>query len=367
MWAMASVDSMVPEDHPVRRLRPLVQRVLADLNTDFDALYGPMGRPSIPPERLLKSMLLMALFSVRSERQFCEQLRYNMLFRWFLDLDLGESVFDASTFSKNRQRLLDGDVGRKFFEAVLELSEARSLMSSDHFSVDGTLIEAAASTKSFRPKGEKEGDSNGFADFKGTKRTNETHESRTDAEARLYRKGRGREAKLSFMAHVLMENRTGLVADFEVTSATGTAEREAAIRMLNRERDRRHKRKARKRPGKSAKGKERGRRLTVAADKAYDTRDFVRACREAGWTPHVAQNQSARRRSAIDGRTTAQPGYAASTKARMLIEKIFGWSKTIGGFRRTRFKGLDRTEVAGFMVVSAYNLTRIERMTRIAA
>jgi transposase len=365
---MASVDSMVPADHPVRRLRPLVQRVLADLNADLDALYGPMGRPSIPPERLLKSMLLMALFSVRSERQLCEQLGYNMLFRWFLDLDLGEPVFDASTFSKNRQRLLDGDVGRKFFEAVLGLSEARSLMSSDHFSVDGTLIDAAASTKSFRPKGEKEGDSNGFADFKGTKRTNETHESRTDAEARLYRKGRGREAKLSFMAHVLMENRSGLVADFELTSATGTAEREAAIRMLNRERERRRKRNGRKRQSKSAKGpKERGRTLTVAADKAYDTRDFVRACREAGWTPHVAQNQNARRRSAIDGRTTAQPGYAASTKARMLIEKIFGWSKTIGGFRRTRLKGTDRTCVAGFMVMSAYNLTRIERMTRIAA
>lgn len=370
MLALVSVDSMVPSDHPLRHLRPLVQRALAELDPVFDEMYADGGRPSVPPERLLKAMLLMALFSVRSERQFCEQLGYNMLFRWFLDMDLTEVPFDASTFSKNRERLLEHDVARRFFDAVRDLPDAQELMKSEHFSVDGTLIEACASTKSFRPKDEEAGDNNGFADFKGTSRSNDTHESKTDPEAKLFRKGRGREAKLSYMAHVLMENRHGLVSDFELTEASGTAERDAALEMLDRERARReHRRKKQKRKQSSASKRKnrKGRRMTLAADKGYDTRDFVRACRERRITPHVAQNQHARRRSSIDGRTTTHPGYKVSAKARLLIEKIFGWAKTIGGFRRSRFRGRARTRAAGLFVVSAFNLLRIAKLQPLAA
>lgn len=361
MLALVSLEELVPADHPLRRLKPLTHRALQALDSVFDEMYADSGRPSVPPERLLKAMLLMALFSVRSERQFCEQLRYNMLFRWFLDMDMTEEPFDASTFSKNRQRMLDHDVARQFFDAVVEVADEQGLLSSEHFSVDGSLIRAWGSTKSFRPKDDDSGDNNGFADFAGTKRTNDTHESKTDPDARLYRKGRGKEAHLSYMGHVLMENRHGLATDFELTEANGTAEREAGLDMVEREQQRRarKRRKAKNKQRKASKKRNRkGRRITVAADKAYDTRNFVRGCRDRGATPHVAQ----KKHSAIDGRTTHHPGYRVSGTSRLLIEKIFAWLKTIGGFRRSRFRGCPRTRAAGLMATAAFNLLRITKL-----
>lgn len=361
MLALVSPDSMVPPDHPIRDLRDLVQPILRELDPVFDAMYAETGRPSVPPERLLKAMLLMALFSIRSERQLCEQLGYNMLYRWFLDMDMTEKPFNASSFSKNRDRMLEHDVARRFFDAVRDAADARGLMSSDHFSVDGTLIEAWASTKSFRPKDDDSGDNNGFADFRGKKRSNETHESKTDPESRLWRKGRGREAKLSYMGHALMENRNGLISDFEVTTTSGKAEREAAGEMMERERRRRRKKRKQSKSSRKRNTKK-GRRLTLAADKGYDTKDFVRVCRGLRFTPHVAQNIHARRSSAIDGRTTRHGGYRMSSRKRLLIEKIFGWMKTVGGFRRTRFRGRARTRASGLMVAAAYNLIRIVKL-----
>lgn len=364
MLALVSLDSFVPPDHALRRMRPLVQRVLAELDPVFDQMYASGGRPSVPPERLLKAMLLMALYSVRSERLFCEQLRYNMLYRWFLDMDIMDVPFDASTFSKNRDRLLEQDVARRFFEVVVELAREDGLLSSDHFSVDGTLVEAWASQKSFRPKDDDSDDNNGFADFRGKKRSNDTHESKTDPESRNYRKGFGREAKLSYMGHVLMENRNGLVTDFELTQADGHAERDAAADMLDRERERRERRKKKskkKRQQASRRKNRKGRRITLGADKGYDAKEFIRRCRERRVTPHIAQNLSGRR-SAIDRRTTHHPGYRLSSTARLLIEKVFGWAKTIGGFRRTRFRGKRRTRAAGLMVMAAFNLLRITKL-----
>lgn len=360
LLALVSPESLVPPDHPLRRVRQLVQPVLRELDPVFDAMYADTGRPSVPPERLLKGMLLMALFSIRSERQLCEQLRYNMLYRWFLDMDMTEEPFDASTFSKNRERMLEHDLAGEFFASVRDAADDLGFMSSEHFSADGTLLEAWASAKSFRPKDDDTGDNNGFADFKGTRRTNDTHESKTDPESRLYRKGRGKEAKLAYMGHALMENRHGLIADFEVTTATGTAEREAAISLLDRERARRKQK--RKQQKSSRRRNKKGRRLTLAADKGYDTRDFVRACRERRVTPHVAQNQHARRRSAIDRRTTTHPGYRISGRKRLLIEKIFGWMKTIGGSRRSRFRGRARTRSSCLIVAAAYNLLRLSKL-----
>lgn len=362
MLAMVSLESLVPPDHPLRKMRPLVDEALRNLDPLFDQMYAEGGRPSVPPERLLKAMVLMALYSVRSERQFCEQLGYNMLFRWFLGMDMTDRPFDASTFSKNRERLLEHQVARRFFDAVVDQAAAAGLLGSDHFSVDGTLIEAWGSTKSFRPKDDDSRDNNGFADFKGTKRSNETHESKTDPESRLYRKGRGREAKLSYMGHALMENRNGLMTGFELTEASGYAERAAALDMVDREKNRRERKKKRKQRKASRRKNKKRRTMTLAADKGYDTRDFVRDCRERHITPHVAQNQHARRRSAIDGRTTRHPGYRLSATARLLIEKIFGWMKTVGGFRRSRFRGRARTRASGLMVAATYNILRMIKL-----
>jgi len=348
MLALVSIDSMVPERHPLRQVKPVVDDILRGLSPTFDAMYAEGGRPSIPPERLLKSMLLMAFFSVRSERLLAEAVGYNMLFRWFLDMDLTEPAFDASTFAKNRDRLLEHDVARLFFDAVVAHARGKGWLSSEHFSVDGTLIEAWASMKSFRPKDDDKGDNNGFGDFKGTKRSNDTHESKTDPEAKLFRKGKGHEAKLAYMEHALMENRNGLVVDVEVTQATGTAEREAAIAMLERER--------------ASRGTPAPRRVTVAADKAYDVRSFIARCRALRVTPHVAQNVHARRSSGIDRRTTHHLGYAASTVLRRLIEKIFGWQKTTGGLRRSRFRGLKRTSFFAMISTAAFNLIRMTKM-----
>ncbi len=265
-------------------------------------------------------------------------------------MDMTDRPFDATAFSHNRERLLEHDCAGHFLQGTVTFARERDLMSDDHFSVDGSLIEAWASMKSFRPKGEDDGDNNGFADFKGTKRSNETHESKTDPEAKLFRKGRGKEAKLAYMGHVLMENRNGLIADFSLTEASGTAERNAGLDMARRE----QKRRRRRRP--------RTPRMTLAGDKNYDTRAFVRQCRNARVTPHVAQFQHARRSSAIDGRTTRHPGYAMSQTARLLIEKIFGWMKTIAGFRRSRYRGRRRTALAGTVVAATYNLLRITKL-----
>jgi len=344
MLCLLSPEQSVPADHPLRASRALADEALFALEDVFDAMYADGGRPSVPPERLLKASLLIALYSVRSERQLCEQLQYNLLFRWFLDMDMLEPAFDASTFSKNRERMMEHDLAAIFFATIRQ--QASDLMSREHFSVDGTLLEAWASMKSFRPKDDDSDDNNGWADFRGKKRSNDTHESKTDPEARLFRKGRGQEAKLCFMAHALMENRYGLLMDLRVTEATGTAERETALEMLREHVET---------------------RATVGADKGYDTRDFVAESRAAGVTPHVAKNEHARRRSAIDGRTTRHQGYRISQTIRMTIERIFGWTKTTAGFRRTRFRGRRKTQFAAHLTGAAYNLLRVSRLRTCAA
>lgn len=359
MLALVSLESRVPPDHPLRAVKALVDAMLASMSADFDEAYSIRGRPSIPPERLLKAMLLMALYTVRSERLFCEQLTYNMLFMWFLDMDLQESAFDHSVFSKNRERFLDADLVGKFFSRVVELARSGSLMSDEHFSVDGTLLEAWGSLKSFRPKDDDSDDNNGFGDFKGTKRSNDTHESKTDPDAKLYRKGQGKEAKLSYMGHILMENRNGLIVEVEVTEASGTAERTAALDMLDRNAkgDESHTQDDAEGPS-----KRRNRTRTVGADKAYDTKDFVERLRDRGVTPQVAQNANSRRSSNIDGRTTRHPGYKVSQTKRMLIEGIYGWMKEIGGSRRSRYRGRDPTALWFRVAATAFNLIRIPKL-----
>lgn len=340
---VGSVEERIPAGHPARRIKALADSALATLEPTFTAMYAQVGRPSVPPERLLKAQLLIALYSVRSDRQFCEQLEYNLLFRWFLDLEMDEESFDASTFSQNRKRLLRHEVAEQFLAAVVSEAKKAHLLSADHFSLDGTLIEAWASLKSFRPKGEPpRGDGNGWSDFRGSHRSNDTHESKTDPEAKLMRKGDGQEARLCFSGNVLMENRNGLLLDLRVSQATGMAERQEGLELLR-----------------TVKGK---RRKTVGADKGYDTKDFVASCRELGLTPHVAQNQHARRRSAIGSRTTRHPGYNVSQVVRRRIESIFGWLKTYGGLRKTRFRGVAKVQLAARIAAAAYNLLRLSRL-----
>jgi transposase len=336
MLCLVSPESRVPQDHPLRPLKMLADEALKGLSRAFGRMYGKTGRPSIPPETLLKSTLLMALYSVRSERLFCEMLDYNLLFRWFLDMDMMEESFHHSGFSHNRQRLIEHDVARKFLRETVRLAQDRGLMSDEHFSVDGTMIEAWASMKSFRPKDEDDGDGNGWSDFRGKPRKNDTHESKTDPEARLYRKGKGKEAKLCYLGHALMENRNGLLVDVEVTEATGTAEREAALTMLDRSTDS-------------------TRRKTLGADAGYDSKDFAAECRERSTTPHVAQKQH----SAIDSRTTRHGGYTASQRVRKRIESIFGWGKSVGGLRKTRYRGLLPNRHFASLLGASYNLLRI--------
>jgi transposase len=314
-------------------------------------MYSHTGRPSIPPERVLKSLLLIALYSVRSERQFCEQLDYNLLYRWFLDMDLMEDSFDPTVFTKNRERLMAHEVGRLFFDQGVKQARASGLMSDDHFTVDGTLIDAWASLKSFRPKGEDpkdrptDGDrGNPTIDFRGEKRSNKTHESTTDPESRLLRKSLGDKARLCFGAHALMENRHGLLLDLLVTPSVGVTEEEAALTLLKRQARRRIKPK------------------TLGADKGYDTQDFVTALRSRKITPHVAANTERRGGSAIDGRTTRHETYKISLRIRKRVEEIFGWMKVTGGFRKTRYKGVTRTGLAGFLVGTAYNLLRMAKL-----
>jgi transposase len=345
---VGSIDDHIPQRHPIRPLKTLADRALASMNETFESMYAQIGRPSVPPERLLKAQLLIALFSVRSDRQFCEQLEYNLLFRWFLDMDLDEPAFDASTFSQNRERLIRHRAGEEFLAAVVREAQSQHLLSEDHFSVDGTLIQAWASLKSFRPKDEPPGDSNGWSNYKGEKRSNDTHESKTDPDARLARKGNGQEAKLSFCENILMENRHGLIVDVDLTIADGKAEREGALRLLQRQ------------------GRRRARR-TLAADKGFDTRAFVDACRELGFTPHVARNQHRRHFSAIDGRTTRHRGYGISMIVRRRIEQIFGWLKSCGGLRKTRFRGLLKVSLDAYLTAAAYNLLRMARLKTVPA
>jgi len=341
-------DQKVPQEHPIRSIKPIVDRALLKLSPVFNQMYKKIGRPSIPPEHLLKASLLIALYSVRSERQFCERLEYDLLFKWFLDQNIDTPAFDASTFSKNRERLLAHDVARQFFDAVLAEARERELLSDEHFTVDGTLLEAWASMKSVQPRDggspPTRGGRDWDVDYRGEQRSNETHASTTDPEARLMRKGLGKETKLCFAGHVLMENRNGLVVDIDLTQATGRAEREAALRMLDRL------------PPKK-------RRLTLGGDKGYDTREFVAELRQRKVTPHVAQNQSGRR-SAIDGRTTNHGGYRVSQRVRKRVEEIFGWVKTVGGGRKLRYIGLKPNRLWAEFTAAGYNLVRMVRIER---
>jgi transposase len=305
-------------------------------------MYAEGGRPSIPPEHLLKACLLIALYSIRSERQFCERLRYDLLFKWFLDLNIMDKTFDASVFAKNKARLLEHNVAREFLGQVVEEARRRRLLSEDHFTVDGTLLEAWASLKSFHPKDDVKpptgGEKNPSVDFRGQQRTNDTHQSTTDSEARLARKGSGKEAKLCFAGHVLMENRNGLVVDVTLTQATGTAEREAALDLISNV------------PNNG--------RITLGADKNYDTEDFIRVCRGWNVTPHVARRQF----SKLDRRTTRHPGYEVSQRIRKRVEEIFGWIKTVGEGRKLRYKGKERNQLWMEFTVAAYDLVRMAKL-----
>lgn len=342
MLALLSIEDRIPPDHPLRPIKAIADEALAELDGQFNDMYQEGGRASVPPERLLKAVILMALFSIRSERQLVQQVDYNMLFRWFLDMDLVEPVFNHSVFSKNRDRLLEQDIATSFLVEVVAIARKRRLLSEDHFSVDGSLIQAWGSMKSFRPKDEDDGgDNNGWSDFRGQKRSNQTHQSKTDPDAKLFRKGPGRESKLAHTMHALMDNREGIITDFEVTEANGKCEREAAERMCERLRQRR---KA---------------RVTLGADRGYDVRSFVAALRAMNVTPHVAQKK---KYSAIDGRTTRHPGYSVSISTRRRVEELFGWLKTIAGLRKSRFRGRPKTAWYAKLSVVAYNILRIARL-----
>lgn len=356
LFSYVDLEARVRGDHPLRVIRRLVEAALEALSEDFSELYSGMGRPSIPPEMLLRAMLLQAFYSIRSERQLMERLEFDLLFRWFVGLGVDDPAWDHSTFSKNRDRLLEGAIAARFLAAVLAQPGVKRLLSTDHFSVDGTLIEAWASLKSFKPKASggddappppSSGGRNAEVDFKGQTRSNQTHESTTDPEARLYRKGAGMEARLCFIGHTLMENRSGLIVDACLTPADGHAERIAALAMIEPRADR-------------------PRSISLGADKAYDTRDFVNELRSMNVRPHVAQNTNGRR-SAIDGRTTRHAGYAMSQTIRKRIEEGFGWIKTIAGQRKTRFRGRDRVGWAFTFAAAAYNLVRLPKLLEASA
>src|ERR1700739_1648413 len=349
-FSYVRLEERIPRDHPLRSIRALADEALAKLNRRFEGLYSTMGRPSIAPEMLLRATLLQAFFSVRSERMLMEQINYNLLFRWFVGLPMDAEVWHPTVFTHNRDRLLEAEVAHEFLAALLGLPRVKKLLSSEHFSVDGTLIDAWASMKSFRPKdgsGEPPAPGrNGERDFHNEKRSNETHASTTDPDARLYRKGPGQSAKLAYLGHVMMENRHALVIDTRLTLATGTAEREAALEMVA------------DRPG--------NHRITLGADKAYDVAEFIADLREYNVTPHVAQNTT-KRRSAIDGRTTRHPGYVVSGRVRKRIEEVFGWSKAAAGFRKTHHRGLARVGWMFTLTATAYNLVRLPKLVGVVA
>ena len=342
MFSYLSPEKRVPAEHPLRRIREMVDRVLTEMSPRFARLYADVGRPSIAPERLLRALLLQIFYSVRSERLLMEQLDYNLLFRWFVGLAMDEPVWNHAVFSKNRERLLNEEIAEGFFQRVLGL--AQPYLSDEHFTVDGTLIEAWASQKSFRRKDEGPGPSDGNrpADFHGEKRTNDTHQSTTDPEARLYKKSAGSEAKLAYLGHALMENRHGLLVKMRVTQATGTAERDAALRMIQ------------PRAGTQ--------RITLGGDKNYDTRELVRKLRKSNVTPHVAQNLERRGGSAIDERTTRHLGYAISQQKRKRIEQSFGWMKIIGMLKKVKLRGRAKVSWLFTFVGAAYNLYRLGRL-----
>jgi transposase len=348
MFSYLSPEQRIPANHPLRAVRAFTDQALKGMTEKFAVLYSTTGRPSIPPEKLLRALLLQLLYSVRSERMLMEQLNYNLLFRWFVGLNSDEPVWDATVFSKNRDRLLDGDIAEDFFDEILAQAEAADLLSAEHFTVDGTLIEAWASQKSFQPKDREgkppeQGDDPGnpTVNFHGEKRSNQTHQSTTDPEARLAKKSAGKEAKLSYAGHALMENRNGLIVNVRLTQATGTAEREAAMEMVE-----------------DITGDH---RVTVGADKAYDTRDLVRQMRECNATPHVARNDT-NRRSAIDNRTTRHTGYQVSQRKRKLIEEFFGWLKTVAMLRKTRHRGIRKVGWMFTFAAAAFNLIRMRNL-----
>jgi transposase len=348
LFTFTGLEKFVPSDHPLRSVKTLVDDSLRSLNGLFNEIYADTGRASIAPEKLLRALLLQVFYSVRSERMLMEQIRYNMLFRWFVGLAMDDAVWDHSVFSKNRDRLLEHEVIEAFFAEVMKRADKAGLLSREHFSVDGTLIQAWASHKSFKPKNGDDDSTpsgpgrNAQADWKGRARSNDTHASTTDPDARLYRKSHNTASILGYQGHVLMENRSGLVVGAVVTHADGTGERLAALAMLD---------KTPKQPTR-----------TIGADKAYDTRDFVDACRQRGVTPHVAQNEHARRRSAIDGRTTRHDGYRLSQVVRKRIEEHFGWGKTVGRIRQTTYRGIRRVDQHFKLTMTASNLIRMARM-----
>jgi transposase len=344
MFSYLSAEERIPLNHPLRAVRRVTDTVLAELSKLFARMYSQMGRPSIPPEKLLRALLLQVLYTVRSERMLMEQLDYSILFRWFVGLNLDEAVWDVTVFTKNRDRLLEAEVAKEFFRLVVAEAQALNLMSDEHFTVDGTLLEACASLKSFQkrdgePPAPPEDPGNPTVDFHGEERRNQTHVSTTDPDAMLARKGAGKEAKLSYSGHVLMENRNGLIADVEVLQANGTAERDAALLMMEAI------------PGDHP--------VTVGADKGYDTKDFVKEARNMKATPHVAQ----KKHSAIDGRTTRHAGYGVSQQKRKRVEEIFGWMKTIGGMRKLRHRGLQLVAWMFTFAAAAYNLVRIRNLS----
>lgn len=347
MFSYLSPEQRVPSDHPLRAIRQLCDQILAQLSGVFEAMYSELGRPSVPPEKLLRALLLQVLYTVRSERMLMEQLNYNLLFRWFVGLDMDDAVWHVTVYTKNRDRLLEADVAKKFFGLVVQEAKRLDLMSDEHFTVDGTLLEACASLKSFKKVdgGEEppvDDPGNPTVDFHGEKRSNATHASSTDADAMLARKGSGKEARLSYSGHVLMENRNGLVAEVELLPANGTAERDAALVMIEAI------------PGDHP--------VTVGADKNYDTKDFVAEARNLNATPHVAQNIHSRRHSAIDGRTTRHTGYAISQQKRKRVEEIFGWMKTVGGMKKLRHRGLELVSWMFSFTAAAYNLVRMRKL-----
>jgi transposase len=344
MWSTLRPADRVPEDHPLRPIRAITNEVLKELSPQFSKLYSKWGRPSIPPEKLLRALLLQAFYTIRSERQLMEQLAYNLLFRWFVGLGMDDPVWNPTTFTKNRDRLLNGEVAWRFFQAVVDQARSNGLLSEEHFTVDGTLIDAWASHKSFVPKGGNgpktgDGSRNADVDFRGQKRSNETHQSITDPESRLFRKSHGTESKLCYAAHVLMDNRHGLAVEGCVTMATSSAEREAALWMTERL----------------------PRRATLGADKGYDVRSFAEKLRRRGITPHLAAKNASY--STIDGRTTRHEGYAISQRKRKLVEQIFGWTKTVAVLRKTRHRGRERVDWMFVFALAAYNLIRIRNLT----
>ena len=348
LFSYISPEQRVPKNHPLRSIRQMIDKALKNMHHSFSEQYSETGRPSIPPEQLLRALLLQIFYTIRSERLLMEQLHYNLLFRWFVGLSMDDPVWDHSTFSKNRERLLNSDMATCFFQSIRDHARQKKLLSDEHFTVDGTLLDAWASIKSFKPKDSDDrpdpsGDNQGrnpTVDFRGQKRTNDTHASATDPDARLYKKSKGQPAKLCYMGHALMENRNGLVVDTMVTITSGTAEREAAVMMLDQI------------PGRG--------RITIGADKGYDCKEFIEDCRDLKATPHVARNE---RGSAIDGRTTRHEGYGISLRIRKRVEEVFGWLKTIGCLGKLHHRGCDRVDAIFSFATAAYNLIRIRNLT----